>query len=430
MSENTRLQKMEATKQELFRALQSRYSLQYYLKVVHEATGLQLTLCDTSFGVLATAPDGGVEDPENVETINGRQYITVEATQQMDQYRHTEHILENRKPYVCQDPKFPYDIAFEAVRINRAVVAYIFSPGRAEGFREEDLELLDYLGQILSIEMQKNEAFQVENGLKYEYYLQELIDGHFSSDQFAERRLQQLKCKPQPYYFMVYFTFDGPESRHAASDYYYQQILNIFPECVVGLVRSHLYMLLPRSTPRAFEEKEALALTNFLQFNKMRCGVSYYYTSLTASDYAVDHAMAAVRCSNQQGRILHYEDAYLNHLFSLGKNRSWLTLQICPDLRMLANYDEEHHTELLQTLRTFIECSRSASAASAALHIHKSTFFYRMGKIAELLNTDIYDGKRLFAYEFSLKLIDYLRQGDQGTKWIPETPPLDKRRKK
>lgn len=430
MSEMLTAKKVEATKQELFRALQSRYSLQYYLKVVHEATGLQLTLCDTSFGVLACAPDGGIEDPENVETINGRQYITVEATQQMDHYRHTDHILENRKPYVCQDPKFPNNIAFQAVRINHAVVAYIFCPGRAEGFHEEDLELLDYLGQILAIEMQKNEAFQVENGLKYEYYLQELIDGHFSSDQFAEQRLQQLKCKPQPYYFMLYFTFDGPESRHGASDYYYQQILNIFPESVVGLVRSHLYVLLPRDNPRPFTEKEALSLTKFLQFNNMRCGVSYYYTSLTASDYAVDHAMAAVRCSTQRGRILHYEDAYLNHLFAQGKNRSWLTLQICPDLRMLAKYDEKHHTELLLTLRTFIECSRSAAAASAALHIHKSTFFYRMGKISELLDTDIYEGKRLFAYEFSLRLIDYLRQGDGAVEGIPETPSSDKCRKK
>ena len=47
---------------------------------------------------------------------------------------------------------------------------------------------------------------------------------------------------------------------------------------------------------------------------------------------------------------------------------------------------------------------------SAQLHIHKSTFFYRMNKIADLLEADIYDGRRLFAYEFSFYLVDYLKR--------------------
>lgn len=34
-----------------------------------------------------------------------------------------------------------------------------------------------------------------------------------------------------------------------------------------------------------------------------------------------------------------------------------------------------------------------------------------MSKMAELLRADLYDGKRLFAYEFSFHLIEYLRRG-------------------
>jgi foldase protein PrsA len=73
-------------------------------------------------------------------------------------------------------------------------------------------------------------------------------------------------------------------------------------------------------------------------------------------------------------------------------------------------HDQTYHTDLLQTLRAYIFSGRNAAAASEQLHIHKSTFFYRMNKIAELLGTDIYDRKRLFAYEFTFYLIDYLKQ--------------------
>ena len=44
-----------------------------------------------------------------------------------------------------------------------------------------------------------------------------------------------------------------------------------------------------------------------------------------------------------------------------------------------------------------------------------------MNKIAELLGTDIYDGKRLFAYEFTFYLIDYLKGRSLGG----EMPPHD-----
>ena len=402
----------EMTKRELFTALQSKHSLQHYLRLVYELIQMPLTLCDTSFGVLAAAPFAVVGDTENVEMVNGKQYVKFDVTQEMDQKRHITHILESHHPYVCRDSKFPYEIVFQPVRINRAVVAYLFCPGRAEGFDPLELEMIEYLGQVLSIEMQKNEAFEVESGLKYEYFLQELVDGHFSSDDFAERRLQQLNRTPQPYYYMLHFSFDDPESKHAASNYYYEQLLNILPDGLVGVIRGRLCMLLPRSEPKVLKEREKQALVNFLEFNRMRCGISYYYTSLVVSCFAMEQAESCSGNTVEGERIYYYEQEYLNHLFSQSKGQGRLMSQIFPDIRLIMKHDRTYHTDLLQTLRAYISCSRSASAASDMLHIHKSTFFYRMNKIAELLGVDIYDGRRLFAYEFTFYLIDYLKQGN------------------
>ena len=414
MEHETLLKKAERTKRELFTALQSKHSLQHYLRLVYDMIQMPLTLCDTSFGVLAAAPSAVVLDSENVEMVNGKQYVKFDVTQEMDHKRHISRILESHHPYVCKDPKFPYEIVFQPVRINRAVVAYLFCPGRAEGFRPEELDMIEFLGQILSIEMQKNESFEVESGLKYEYFLQELVDGHFSSDEFAERRLQQLNRKPQPYYFMLHFSFDDPESKRAASNYYYEQLLNILPDGMVSVIHGRLCMLLPRSEPKALKDREKQALVKFLEFNHMRCGISYYYTSLVVSHVAMEQAEACSRNTFGPERVYYYEQEYLNHLFSQTKGHGHLLAQIYPDIRLIMKHDQTYHTDLLQTLRTYIFCSRNASVASEQLHIHKSTFFYRMNKIAELLGVDIYDGRRLFAYEFTFCLIDYLKNGNLG----------------
>jgi hypothetical protein len=153
MENEAMIQKAERVKRELFTALQSKYSLQHYLRLVYNVIEMPLTLCDTSFGVLAAAPSAVVPDVENMEIVNGKQYVKFDVTLEMDEKRITPRILEAVRPYVCHDSKFPYEIAFQPVRINRALVAYLFCPGRPEGFNAVDLELIEYLAQILSIEM-------------------------------------------------------------------------------------------------------------------------------------------------------------------------------------------------------------------------------------------------------------------------------------
>jgi len=53
-------------------------------------------------------------------------------------------------------------------------------------------------------------------------------------------------------------------------------------------------------------------------------------------------------------------------------------------------------------------CDRSAAKAAEKLHLHRSTFFYRIKKLEELLDVDLNDSKLLFLYELSFKIWDYL----------------------
>jgi hypothetical protein len=52
-------------------------------------------------------------------------------------------------------------------------------------------------------------------------------------------------------------------------------------------------------------------------------------------------------------------------------------------------YDQEHHCELLESLRVFLDCSGSWSQAAARLHLHVNTLRYRMGRVEELTARDL-----------------------------------------
>ncbi|MDT8915512.1 PucR family transcriptional regulator ligand-binding domain-containing protein [Amycolatopsis sp. PS_44_ISF1] len=57
----------------------------------------------------------------------------------------------------------------------------------------------------------------------------------------------------------------------------------------------------------------------------------------------------------------------------------------------LLDYDAEQRSDLVRTVRVFLECSGSPTRAAKALHIHVNTLRYRIGRAAELLGVDLGD---------------------------------------
>lgn len=55
----------------------------------------------------------------------------------------------------------------------------------------------------------------------------------------------------------------------------------------------------------------------------------------------------------------------------------------------LLTYDAEQGTDLVHTLRVFLECSSSPTRAARALHVHVNTLRYRIGRASELLGVDL-----------------------------------------
>ena len=57
--------------------------------------------------------------------------------------------------------------------------------------------------------------------------------------------------------------------------------------------------------------------------------------------------------------------------------------------KVLASLSDDDHGELAQTLQTFLRCRFDRTATSAALHVHRNTLAYRLGKIEEITGLDL-----------------------------------------
>jgi len=70
----------------------------------------------------------------------------------------------------------------------------------------------------------------------------------------------------------------------------------------------------------------------------------------------------------------------------------------------LYEYDEQHGTNLVETLRAWLEAFGDVTAASAALYVHPNTFRYRLRRLAEVAGIDLDDPEDRFAVLLQLRL--------------------------
>ncbi|WNB91730.1 GAF domain-containing protein [Bacillus sp. NEB1478] len=122
----------------------------------------------------------------------------------------------------------------------------------------------------------------------------------------------------------------------------------------------------------------------------------------------------AIRCveflkmHNSGDVVFSYQELGIYRLF-LKHDREELKDYTMDLLGPLIIYDEEHDTDLVKTLNTFLECQQNMTLTAAKSFVHLNTIKYRLQKIKGILKMDKLQGKELFELQLAIYLDKYLK---------------------
>lgn len=137
---------------------------------------------------------------------------------------------------------------------------------------------------------------------------------------------------------------------------------------------------------------------------ELNIGISAFHRGLRAISTAYAEARDAAVLANRldiRGRALGLDEVLIDHMLNGSAHAQRI---LAATLRPVCDYDREHGSALLATLRAYVETRFNLTRSAEILTVHPNTVVYRLHRIYDLSGRDPHDIDDLMVLVLALKL--------------------------
>ncbi|WP_433556562.1 PucR family transcriptional regulator [Pseudonocardia xinjiangensis] len=385
-----------------------------------------VTIEDLSFRVLAFSGRQDEADASRVETILGRQ-VPERFSRVIAERGVFRELYGSDRPVLVE----PLLLGLDGVDLPRVAVAVragdealgsIWAAVRAPLSPDRTQALADAARLVALHLLRIRAGADVERRLRAD-----LVSTALEGGAGAREALDRLGLADQPVVVLAMATLGRPDAhrsiagdadlateRQRLADGLAVHLSAVHPRCAAALVGDVAYGLVPVAPDVDGETRAGRIAADFLDRVGDRArpviGVgppAQDAAGLAGARASADRALRVLRAEGGRGRrVARLSDVQvealvleLRDLVSARGDRP-----TGPVARLFA-YDEQHNTNLVETLRAWLEAFGDVVAASAAVYVHPNTFRYRLRRLTEVGGIDLTDPEARFAAMLQLRVV-------------------------
>jgi hypothetical protein len=386
-----------------------------------------VTIEDRSSRVLAYSGRQDEADSSRVETILGRQvperYSRLLADRGVfrDLYRSDEPVWV--EPPADGPADFSLPRVAVAVRAGDEVLGSIWAAVK-EPLKEDRMQALRDGARVVALHMLRIRAgADVERRLRAD-----LVSTALEGGVGAREALSRLGLADHPVAVLGLAVLESADTagrpgtdagvateRQRLADALAMHLSAVHPRCAVALVGDVVYGLIPVVRGRADGEQRAARIaSDFLDRVGGRTpavvgigAVAQDAGGLAEARTSADRALRVLRDRDgHPRRIARLADVHVQALvIEMRDIVSARGDQPTGPVAQLLAYDAEHNTNLVDTLRAWLEAFGDVATAAAAMYVHPNTFRYRLRRVAEVGPIDLADPEARFAAMLELRVV-------------------------
>jgi len=392
-----------------------------------------VTIEDRSSRVLAFSGRQDEADRSRVETILGRQVparysrLLVERGVFRELYRSDQPVyIEPRSGAGLPDWELPR--AAVAVRAGDEVLGSIWAAVR-EPLTPDRARAMCDAARLVALHLLRIRAgADVSRRLRAD-----LVSTALEGGTGAFEAVRRLGLADQPVAVLALAVAD-PAARARLADALAMHLSAIHPRCAAALVGDVAYGLIPVVSAGAGGPDGADGTDGELRATRIATGfldrvgdrsrpvigigqVAFDAAGLPAARACADRVLRVLRAAGRAERRVArladvHAEALLTELRDLAAAHG--DRPTGPVARLSA-YDAEHGTNLVETLRAWLDAFGDVAGASAAMFVHANTFRYRLRRLTEVSGIDLTDPEQRFAAMLQLRAVYAAGHGHPGS---------------
>lgn len=396
---------------ELYRTLNRSKGLKEIAAKAESYLKHPISILDASYNIIQASPMM-TKIPYGLEHTQSRTFLTASEVESLKRLQIEDEIYKSSRAFLSVSSDHPdTNWIYCAIRIQNVMSGYVAvcleAPIEAT---EYQLQMTTVLADVCAIEMQKQDFFTARGGMRYENFLIDLLEGKFTDLNLIRSRLELLDRTLGKFFCLVVFACNEPHDSNIFNQRQMSVLRQVYPNSMSVVYNDAVVLFINQDVPVLLTKAFTQPMEDFAARNRMKASISQPFADILRMKYYYEQSKNALELGERMNpnKRLHLAMTLLPQYLFSNSDRIGLEVGIHHHLHQLQDYDLENNTEFISTLRAYLTNNRNATQTAEALHIHRSTFFYRVKKIEEILGISIADSELLFLYELSFKVYDYL----------------------
>ena len=389
-------------------------SLQEIVDITRSLVGNPILLTDLTHKLLAYSKEDTITDPHWTELIRtGGIPMDRLSNERFLQY-YMDSLREKRPILDTDEPKLP--IARCAVSCNEKLTGYLDVITYCRELTMADFDIIALASSLISMHMERTLHYGNSSDTLFDFFIADLLEGRIIDTALINERfryfsweltypLRILAIRPMGDFYQNPLTQqDNLLNLHC------ERLKADFHKSTVFSYGREIRMLLPVTGSPKDDLPTVKKICTYLEKHDLKAGISRpMFDVQTIANYHLQ-AVKALEIGlniNEEPSLYDYDNIAIYHLMEYGAAHRDLMTFCHSTTFLLAEYDREHDTDLLETLHAFLNCHCNIAEAAQALFIHRNTMNYRMSKIYELTNIDLDNTETFFHLLLSFHLLEY-----------------------
>ncbi len=396
----------------------SNQGLGHLIDEAADALGNPIVVVDPSFHYLAwhisTAPDDERPAARMLREEIANKTVVPDAIDYIKDAGLDERVGHRHIPLHFYNDKLGCDCLIGASTVHGICVAHTMMVALDKPFGEHDELCFQRLTLFVSQEIQKQPIFTDNRGQAKSYFLVDLLMNRRPSAEIIAQRLDLLDFRPRGAYVLVAMQPRQQGLAGTGLAAIADQLQAILNGAIYALYEGRFVALFTRPREEGLGDYALGLLHRCAQTNDLAVGVSNYFEDLADIQQHYAQAIAAIAngetaaATVDDGSVYLFRNYAYMQMIDVCKRSSDLSNYIQPALFDLLAYDQEHGSELMDTLFAYLQNACNTHRTADSLHIHKNTLLYRLTRIRSILGCTLASGEDIFMLQLSFRVMMHL----------------------